>query len=98
MNRRTRISGWTLVAAGEPNKPFEVFAKKHISPENAIAFARQRGIDLNGYISIEHQITGLPRWYREAGPGNPIKKKVLDYCGTMIYCHGIEHRANRRRS
>jgi len=35
--RRTRISGWKLVGRDEPNKPFEVFAKGHISPEIAIA-------------------------------------------------------------
>ncbi len=66
MTDRTRVTGWNMGVG--PLKRMEVFLEGHVTPDQAIEFAGERGMNLDGHINIAHEVFNLPKWYK-AGNG-----------------------------
>ncbi len=75
MTKRTRVSGWKAGPdRAEDPRPMEVFFDGHLTPEQAIKRAGETDMALDGYISVEHQVVDLPKWYRQSG--GTIRRKT----------------------
>ena len=47
-----------------PPRPIEVFMEGHVAPEDAIVTAATRGLDSEGYVTVQYQVVDLPKWVK----------------------------------